>query len=105
MSRGVPFRAAGKLGDYQCDLPVWTYHSILSNIKDTHPDIDYIFVTGDFPAHDSWRQNRSGNIESLYNVVQGIKGNSKITYTISKEKNFIYKYENYFEIAKSVDQK
>ena len=47
---------------------------MLSNIKETHPDIDYIFITGDFPAHDSWRQNRSGNIESIYNVVQGIKG-------------------------------
>ena len=43
MSVGVPFRSAGKLGDYQCDLPVWTYHSMLSNIKETHPDIDYIF--------------------------------------------------------------
>ena len=74
MSLGVPLRPAGKLGDYKCDLPVWTYHSILKNINETHPDIDYIFVTGDFPAHDSWRQNRSGNIESLHMVVQGIKG-------------------------------
>ena len=70
------FRPAGKLGDYQCDLPIWTYHAILKDIKQKHPNIDYIFVTGDFPAHDSWRQNRTGNIDSLYSVVEGIKGNA-----------------------------
>ena len=26
--------------------------------KESHPDIKYIFLTGDFPAHDIWRQNR-----------------------------------------------
>ena len=74
VSSSVSFRPAEKMGDYKCDLPVWTYRAILTDIKHKHPDIDYIFVTGDFPAHDSWRQNRSGNIESLHMVVQGIKG-------------------------------
>ena len=73
-SGAAAFRPAGQLGDYQCDLPVWTYHAILKDIKQNHPKIDYIFVTGDFPAHDSWRQNRTGNIDSLYSVVEGIKG-------------------------------
>ena len=31
------FRPAGKLGDYKCDLPVWTYHAILKDIKQKHP--------------------------------------------------------------------
>ena len=74
ISFGSSFRPAGKMGDFKCDLPVWTYKAILKDIKEKHPDIDYIFLTGDFPAHDSWRQNRSGNIESLKNVVEGIKG-------------------------------
>ena len=76
---GASFKPAGMWGDYNCDLPVWTYEALLEDIKTNHPDIDYIFLTGDFPAHDSWRQNRTGNINSTKVVVEKIKG----TYTIN----------------------
>ena len=39
-------------GDYACDLPKNTLDLILSHAKANHPEIEYIFLTGDYPAHD-----------------------------------------------------
>eukprot|EP00095_Tigriopus_kingsejongensis_P003756 maker-scaffold911_size81771-snap-gene-0.23 protein:Tk03756 transcript:maker-scaffold911_size81771-snap-gene-0.23-mRNA-1 annotation:"hypothetical protein TcasGA2_TC005858" len=65
--------AADALGDYRCDLPPWTFDSIVKAIQVENPDLDYIILTGDYPAHDVWRQNRTGNLETTQIVVDVIR--------------------------------
>ena len=38
-----------------------------------NPEVDYIFLTGDYPAHDVWRQNRTTNLESTKVVIDIIQ--------------------------------
>lgn len=66
---------AGAVGDYHCDLPSWTFERIMEGIARRHPDIAYVFLTGDFPAHDSWKQDRQGNLASTADVVRIISAN------------------------------
>ncbi|TRY79928.1 hypothetical protein TCAL_07064 [Tigriopus californicus] len=83
--------AADKLGDYRCDLPPWTLDAFMNEIRQRHPDIDYIFVTGDYPAHDVWRQNRTGNLEStkvVVNVIQKHFPNTPVFPTIGNHEAF-----------------
>ena len=42
------------------------------NFRDTHPDIEMIFLTGDFPAHDVWRQDRKHNKASSKAIVDSV---------------------------------
>lgn len=62
--------AAGMYGDYHCDLPREGLDQLLASAKNDHPDISYVVLTGDFPAHDVWRQNRTLNLESARAVAQ-----------------------------------
>ena len=59
-------------GDYACDLPKNTLDLILLHAKTNHPEIEYIFLTGDYPAHDVWRQDRQHNILSSQAIVDSI---------------------------------
>ncbi len=65
--------AASYFGDYHCDLPPWTLDQMVRDIARRHPDVDYVLLTGDFPAHDVWRQSRKANVESAKIVVDVIK--------------------------------
>jgi len=68
--------AAGYWGDYQCDIPVWTVRHMMEHIKAEHGDeIDYIMVTGDYPAHDVWLQSREGNLASARTFLDLVKEN------------------------------
>ena len=62
-------------GDYACDLPKNTLDLLLSHAKANHPEIEYIFLTGDYPAHDVWRQDRQHNIQSSQAIVKSITDN------------------------------
>ncbi len=53
---------AGYWGDGICDTPEWTFRDMLTQIKSTHNDIDYIILTGDFPPHNVWQQSKEYNI-------------------------------------------
>ena len=58
-----PDKAAGPWGSYTCDLPYWTFEDMLWHIKEEHGDeLDYIMITGDYPAHDVWAQSRDWNL-------------------------------------------
>ena len=75
-SNGFPSNkkdAAGYFGDYKCDLPPWALDHMLADIRARHKDIDYVLITGDFPAHDIWRQNRTRNLESIRLVASVMK--------------------------------
>jgi len=66
----TPENAAQYWGDYRCDLPFWTFRHILEHIKEQHGDeIEYIMITGDYPAHDVWLQSRPGNLAHAKKVV------------------------------------
>jgi hypothetical protein len=43
-----------------------------SNFRDTHPDIEMVFLTGDFPAHDVWRQDKKHNKASSKAIVDSV---------------------------------
>ena len=43
-----------------------------STFRDTHPDIEMVFLTGDFPAHDVWRQDRIHNKASSKAIVDSV---------------------------------
>ena len=65
-------RVAGIYGDYHCDLPLNTLKLLLKHAKETHPEIKYILLTGDYPAHDVWRQDRMHNLNSATAIVNTI---------------------------------
>lgn len=61
-----PNDAAGKWGDYRnCDTPKRTLENLLEHIVKTHPDIDYIYWTGDIPPHDVWNQTKQNNLNII----------------------------------------
>ncbi len=65
-------KVAGLFGDYHCDLPVQTFKVILQDVKEKHPDVDLIFLTGDYPAHDVWRQDREHNLAAAKAIVDAV---------------------------------
>ena len=70
----TPESAAGYWGSYSCDVPTWTFKHILEHIRDAHSEeLDYIMLTGDFPAHDVWLQSREQNLASSKLVMEYIK--------------------------------
>ena len=66
--------AAEYWGNYRCDLPHWTFKHVLEHIKSEHgDDIEYIMLTGDYPAHDVWLQSRDGNLQHSKKVMDLLK--------------------------------
>lgn len=65
--------SAGYFGDHNCDLPPWTVEHIIEFIAKSHDDIDYIFLTGDYPARDSWIQSKELNLENMQYVAKIMK--------------------------------
>uniref|UniRef100_A0A1I7X6J4 Sphingomyelin phosphodiesterase n=1 Tax=Heterorhabditis bacteriophora TaxID=37862 RepID=A0A1I7X6J4_HETBA len=60
---------AGKWGmPYACDLPYETFESALKHISKNHTDLDYIIITGDFEAHDSWDYTETLTKENMQNM-------------------------------------
>ena len=53
---------AGHWGDpRKCDTPLRTIEAMYRSIRTQHPDIDWIYWTGDLPAHDIWKQTKHSN--------------------------------------------
>ncbi|XP_055851893.1 sphingomyelin phosphodiesterase isoform X2 [Episyrphus balteatus] len=67
-------KAAGHWGDYRnCDTPWHTLVDSLNQIKKNHPNIDYIYNTGDIVDHTVWMTSREKNSDSLKKVNQLLK--------------------------------
>ena len=61
---------AGQWGDYRnCDIPFWTAEAILKYAAQTE-NIDFIYYTGDLPAHNVWNQTREQQIYSINTINQ-----------------------------------
>ncbi|CAI4227042.1 unnamed protein product [Auanema sp. JU1783] len=67
------FIPAGKWGmPFLCDIPYRTFESSMKHISQAHKDLDYIIITGDFEAHDSWDYTvdlTKSNIQNVTNVL------------------------------------
>ncbi|CAB3400664.1 unnamed protein product [Caenorhabditis bovis] len=53
---------------YLCDLPYQTFESAIKHISKTVKNIDYIIITGDFEAHDSWDYTEELTRENMNNM-------------------------------------
>ncbi|CAL1543339.1 unnamed protein product [Lymnaea stagnalis] len=57
---------AGKYGDYRsCDAPMSLAESLFSHLSMVQDQFDYIIMTGDVPAHDTWNQSKTDQIAHL----------------------------------------
>lgn len=45
---------------------------MLEHIRTTH-QLDYIMISGDFPAHDVWLQSREHNLATATTVLQALQ--------------------------------
>ena len=61
--------AARYWGGYNCDLPTWTFRSVLEHARDAHPGLDHIMLTGDYPDHAVWQQSREENMATTATVI------------------------------------
>ncbi|GMT31292.1 hypothetical protein PFISCL1PPCAC_22589, partial [Pristionchus fissidentatus] len=60
---------AGKWGAvFNCDLPYRTFDVAMKHIAQTHKDLDYIVITGDFEAHDMWDYTKDKTKANIINV-------------------------------------
>uniref|UniRef100_A0A3Q3J3G6 Saposin B-type domain-containing protein n=1 Tax=Monopterus albus TaxID=43700 RepID=A0A3Q3J3G6_MONAL len=61
-------REAGYWGTYsKCDLPLRTVESLLKNVDRDRP-WDWVYWTGDIPAHNVWSQTRKQQLSGLINI-------------------------------------
>ncbi|KAI1903453.1 hypothetical protein AGOR_G00027350 [Albula goreensis] len=66
-------RAAGYWGTYsKCDLPLRTVENMLENVAKAGP-WDWVYWTGDIPAHNVWAQTRSQQLLELVTITRLIQ--------------------------------
>ncbi|CAF4257182.1 unnamed protein product, partial [Rotaria sp. Silwood2] len=59
---------AGFWGDYRnCDVPFWTAEELLKYAAEIEK-VDFIYYTGDLPAHNVWNQSRSDQLYSINTI-------------------------------------
>lgn len=63
-----PGRPAQHWGDYNCDLPLWTLTNLFEHLVKIKDQFDWVYWTGDLPAHNVWNQTRSEQLVSLNTV-------------------------------------
>lgn len=64
-----PDKGAGKWGSYPCDTPWITLENLLQYINSS-VQFDYMYWTGDLPAHNVWWQTRSDQLYILDTLVK-----------------------------------
>ncbi|XP_072029445.1 sphingomyelin phosphodiesterase-like [Amphiura filiformis] len=63
-----PANAAGKWGDYRdCDTPKIVIDNLMQHLAQNEK-IDFVYVTGDLPAHNVWNQSRTDQLDILREV-------------------------------------
>ena len=58
-------RLAGHWGDHNCDLPLRTLDNLLEHLAERKDQLNWVYWTGDLPAHNIWNQTRSDQLEVL----------------------------------------
>ena len=62
---GRTVRPAGHWGDYKCDLPLRTVDNLFEHLALHKDEFDWIYWTGDLPAHNVWDQTKLQQLEIL----------------------------------------
>lgn len=97
------YNQASKYGDLQCDLPLLTVNLTFNWIYNKHPNLKYIFYTGDTVDHHDITQSVNGNLHSINSVSNLFKSNfpdvpvysvlgNHDTYPIDQTAPYLYKY-------------
>ncbi|CAM2712972.1 unnamed protein product [Rotaria socialis] len=59
---------AGFWGDYRnCDIPFWTAQALVKYASQAE-EFDFIYYTGDLPAHNVWNQSRADQLYSINTI-------------------------------------
>nr|CAD7195605.1 unnamed protein product [Timema douglasi] len=61
---------AGYWSDYQCDLPFHFVDKMLREIIHKHPNIDYVYMTGDIVDHAIWQTSPESNSKVIIQVTK-----------------------------------
>nr|CAD7605999.1 unnamed protein product [Timema genevievae] len=64
---------AGYWGDYQCDLPFHFVDKMLREIVHKHPNIDYVYMTGDIVDHAIWQTTPESNSQVITHITKLFK--------------------------------
>jgi len=62
---GQAVRPAGHWGDYECDIPLETANNLFEHLALHKNEFDWVYLTGDLPAHNVWDQTRPDQLEIL----------------------------------------
>lgn len=71
-----PADRAGRWGDYRdCDSPWEVVEDVIRSARRDHPNVDIVYITGDFVDHGVWETTHDGNIsimDRFYNLVRQV---------------------------------
>ena len=85
-----PGQPAGRWGDHLCDLPLWTANNLFEHLAQHKDEFDWVYWTGDLPAHNDWSQSRSDQLELLQLLSTQMKlylGDKKIYPTLGNHES------------------
>ena len=66
---GTGNNSAGYWGEPLCDLPMQTLVNLMEHLNDTSDQFEWIYLTGDLPAHNVWDQTKSGQVSILKKII------------------------------------
>ncbi|XP_064389066.1 sphingomyelin phosphodiesterase-like isoform X2 [Halichondria panicea] len=70
---GTGSTAAGYWGDYMCDVPYHTLENMMQSIVARKDEFEWVYMTGDLPAHNVWNQSRDDQLYVLKTLVGLLK--------------------------------
>ena len=82
--------AAGPWGDYLCDVPLATLNDLFEHLNRSKDQFDWIYWTGDLPAHNVWSQTREdqlGVINLLTDQMRLFFGDKKVYPTLGNHES------------------
>ncbi|XP_019855309.1 PREDICTED: sphingomyelin phosphodiesterase-like isoform X3 [Amphimedon queenslandica] len=69
LPKGDPNNSAGAWGDAHCDIPLQTVVNLMEHLNATQDQFEWIYMTGDLPAHNDWSQTRSGQVDIFNKMI------------------------------------
>jgi hypothetical protein len=77
-----PVDRAGRWGDYRdCDSPWEVVEDALRAARRQHPDVDLVYITGDYVDHGVWETTHEGNLQIMdrfFNLVADVFGDVQV---------------------------
>jgi sphingomyelin phosphodiesterase len=67
-AQGNSSTAAGYWGDYKCDVPYQTLLNLMEHLQKQGSMYEWVYWTGDMPAHSVWTTTRQGLLDMMTNI-------------------------------------